>query len=172
MEKDTDVSGQKIRAFRAAVWKYFHVSGRHNLPWRKTKDPYKILVSELMLQQTQVSRVLVKYAEFLKAFPTLESLARAPLGGVLKVWQGLGYNRRAKFLHQLAKVVVAESGGRLPRTETELLNLPGIGKATAAAILAFAFNQPVLYLETNVRSVFLHHFFTTPKLLRIRNYYH
>jgi A/G-specific adenine glycosylase len=159
MEKDTNVSGQKIRAFRAVVWKYFRVSGRHNLPWRKTKDPYKILVSELMLQQTQVQRVLPKYSQFLKLFPTIKTLAAAPLSEVLKAWQGLGYNRRAKFLHQLAQEVMQNHQGKLPRAEVELVELPGIGKATAAALAAFAFNKPTTYLETNVRSVFIHYFF-------------
>lgn len=129
------------------------------MPWRKTKDPYKILVSELMLQQTQVQRVLPKYSQFLKLFPTIKILAAAPLGEVLKAWQGLGYNRRAKFLHQLAQEVTKNHQGKLPRTEAELVSLPGIGKATAAALVAFAFNKPTAYLETNVRSVFLHHFF-------------
>lgn len=145
------------------VWEHFHTFGRHSLPWRKTKDAYKILVSELMLQQTQVQRVLPKYAEFLKRFPNTQALAAAPLGEVLKVWQGLGYNRRAKFLHQAAQEVVRSNGGRLPSTEAKLLLLPGIGKATASALMAFAFNKPTTYLETNVRSVYLHYFFRNTK---------
>lgn len=129
------------------------------MPWRKTKDPYKILVSELMLQQTQVQRVIPKYKLFLKQFPNMQVLAAAPLGEVLRAWQGLGYNRRAKFLHHLAQEVVKNYQGKLPRTESELVGLPGIGKATAAALMAFAYNKTTTYLETNVRSVFLHHFF-------------
>lgn len=148
-----------IGSLHRAVWNYYAAHSRSELPWRKTKDPYKILVSELMLQQTQVSRVIPKYEDFLMRFPTMQVLARAPLGEVLKAWQGLGYNRRAKYLHLAAKQVVAEHKGKLPRSEQLLIQLPGIGKATAAAILAFAFNKPVTYLETNVRSVFLHHFF-------------
>lgn len=150
---------KRIQALRRIVWDYYRKQGRHDLPWRKTKDPYKILVSEFMLQQTQVQRVLPKYAQFIVTFPNFKKLAAAPLGEVLNVWQGLGYNRRAKFLHQLAHVVVKNYQGKLPQTEGELVALPGIGKATAAALLAFAYNKPTTYLETNVRSVFLHHFF-------------
>lgn len=150
---------KRIQALRRIVWGYYQKHGRHNLPWRKTRDPYKILVSELMLQQTQVQRVLPKYSQFLKLFPTIKTLAAAPLSEVLKAWQGLGYNRRAKFLHQLAQEVMQNHQGKLPRAEVELVELPGIGKATAAALAAFAFNKPTTYLETNVRSVFIHYFF-------------
>lgn len=139
--------------------KFYEKEGRQKLPWRLTSDPYKILVSELMLQQTQVDRVLPKYREFLRAFPTIGSLAKAPLSQVLFHWQGLGYNRRAKFLHEAAKVVVKEYGGKLP-TEPELLQkLPGIGPYTARAVAAFAFNQPVVFIETNIRTVYFHHHF-------------
>ncbi len=150
---------KRITELRRAVWAHYRKNGRHDLPWRKTKDPYRILVSELMLQQTQVARVIPKYRAFLKLFPTLRVLARVPLAEVLKVWQGLGYNRRAKFLHQLAQVVTKEHRGALPQGEKELQRLPGIGPATAAAIRAFAFDLPGAYVETNVRAVFLHHFF-------------
>jgi len=117
------------------------------------------MVSEFMLQQTQVSRVIPKYREFLQRFPTIETLAPAPLGSVLRTWNGLGYNRRAKFLHQTAGVVVREHKGRFPETIDELTKLPGIGSNTAGAILAYAFNQPVVFIETNIRTVFIHHFF-------------
>lgn len=150
---------RNIAQFRNIVWDYYRKQGRCDLPWRKTRNPYKILVSELMLQQTQVQRVLPKYSQFLKLFPTIKILAAAHLSEVLKAWQGLGYNRRAKFLHQLAQEVTKNHQGKLPRTEVELVRLPGIGKATAAALAAFSFNKPTTYLETNVRSVFLHHFF-------------
>jgi A/G-specific adenine glycosylase len=153
------VTTAQVRAFRALVWKHYRAQGRHTLPWRKTKDPYKVLVSEIMLQQTQVSRVLPQYTEFLKVFPNVRSLATAPLAEVLKAWQGLGYNRRAKFLHELAKEVISKYQGKLPRTEVELTKLPGIGKATASAIMAFAYNARTTYLETNVRSAFLYYFF-------------
>lgn len=153
------VSSKDMVIFQKTVRAFYTKQGRFSLPWRKTKDPYRILVSELMLQQTQVGRVVVKYEEFLKRFPTMESLARSPLSDVLRAWQGLGYNRRAKFLHLLAKEVVKDYKGKLPSSEEKLLQLPGIGRATASALMAFAFNRPTVYLETNVRSVFLHHFF-------------
>lgn len=112
-----------------------------------------------MLQQTQVSRVTIKYKEFLKAFPTLESLAKAPLGRVLTVWQGLGYNRRAKYLHNFAKEVVEKHTGKIPKDYVTLLSLPGIGKGTAGSLSAFAFNLPVTFIETNIRRVYIHQFF-------------
>jgi A/G-specific adenine glycosylase len=116
-----------------------------------------------MLQQTQVSRVLIKYKEFLKAFPTIEKLAVAPLPSVLKIWQGLGYNRRALFLHRTARAAMLYHSSKLPRSYGELIELPGVGPATAAGILNFAFNIPTVYLETNVRSVYLHFFFPNQK---------
>lgn len=112
-----------------------------------------------MLQQTQVSRVLIKYNSFLKKFPTFEALAKAPLSGVLKEWQGLGYNRRAKFLHQTAKAVVGEYKGKFPKDPAVMETLPGVGHYTARAIAAFAFNIPVVCIETNIRTVFTHFYF-------------
>jgi len=129
------------------------------MPWRETRNPYRILVSELMLQQTQVARVLEKYREFIALFPDAAALAKAPLRSVLKVWQGLGYNRRALALQQIARALVAQHKGKVPSSLDDLVRLPGIGKATASAILAFAFNQPVVFIETNVRTVFIHFFF-------------
>ena len=143
---------------RNAVWGYWKKYGRHDLPWRKTKDPYKILVSEVMLQQTQVSRVEGKYREFLESFPTLRALAKTPLQGVLKVWSGLGYNRRAKFLHDSAKEIMRKYNGKFPTFYSELIELPGIGDYTAKAVRVFAFNQPEVLIETNIRTVFFHHF--------------
>lgn len=139
--------------------KYFKQHGRHDLPWRQTDDPYKITVSEIMLQQTQVSRVLEKYKEFLGTFPTVRALAKASLAEVLRVWSGLGYNRRAKFLHQMAQVIVSDHKAKFPETIEGLQSLPGIGPYTAGAIYAFAYNKPVPVIETNIRSVYLHHFF-------------
>ena len=129
------------------------------MPWRETGDPYRIAISEVMLQQTQVDRVRPKYAAFLAAFPDFAALARAPLPEVLAAWQGLGYNRRALALSRLARTVIAEHGGRLPREPEALRRLPGIGPATAASIAAFAFGVPTVFVETNVRRVFLHEFF-------------
>jgi len=128
--------------------------------WRRTHDPYAVLVSEVMLQQTQVARVERRYDEWLADFPTLEALAAAPLEAVLESWQGLGYNRRAIALKRAAEQVVADTTGAtlatLPAEEFALRALPGVGPATAAGVLAFAFGQPAVYLETNVRTVFLH----------------
>ncbi len=136
---------------------------RRDLPWRKNKNPYRVLVSEIMLQQTQVPRVIEKYNAWLKKFPGFESLAKAPVSEVIKEWQGLGYNRRGLFLKKAAETVVSQYEGKLPQTEEELVKLPGIGKATAASIIAFAFNKPTVFIETNVRSVYLHFFFHDQK---------
>ncbi|MGC1177379.1 MAG: hypothetical protein WA843_04890 [Candidatus Saccharimonadales bacterium] len=151
-------------AFQSTVRDYYHDHGRHDLPWRVAEpdggfDPYKIMVSELMLQQTQVARVIPKYHEFLRRFPTVFSLAEAPLGEVLRVWNGLGYNRRAKFLWQSAQQIVSDHKGTFPQTTPELVKLPGVGANTASAILAYAFNQPAAFIETNIRTVYIHHFF-------------
>lgn len=150
---------KEIQAFQAQIWAFYEHSGRHNLPWRKTKNAYKILVSEVMLQQTQVSRVLEKYPEFLREFPTIRALAEAPLTHVLTVWQGMGYNRRALALKRLAGEVTVKHNGKIPRRRDELEALPGIGAYTAGAIRAFAFNEPEVFIETNIRRIFLHHFF-------------
>jgi A/G-specific adenine glycosylase len=144
--------------FRKTVYGYY---ARHKRPmaWRNTRDPYRIIVSEIMLQQTQVPRVREKYAEFILAFPTLRRLAEAPLADVLKVWQGLGYNRRALYLKRLAEAVVRDYGGRVPRERELLQKLPGLGPATSASVCAFAFGAAHPFIETNIRSVFIHHFF-------------
>lgn len=153
-------------AFVAKVQKFYKENGRHTLPWRKTHDPYRILVSEIMLQQTQVVRVIPKYKAFIKTFPTVATLAEAPLGEVLTLWQGLGYNRRAKYLHICAKEIVKKYKGKFPRVVSELLLLPGIGPYTAAAVCAFAYNEPVVMIETNIRTVYLDHFFAGKKGIR------
>lgn len=128
-----------------------------DMPWRSDTRPYYVLVSELMLQQTQVDRVVPKFQQFVLAFPDEQVLARATLADVLRHWQGLGYNRRAKFLHDAAKQIVAQ--GFFPDDEQGLTTLPGIGKNTAGAIMAYAFNQPTFFIETNIRAVYIHHFF-------------
>lgn len=151
-------AGQEIAAFREVVLGYYREHGR-DLPWRRTTDPYAVLVSEVMLQQTQVPRVVPKFEAFMARFPTVDSLAESPLADVLALWSGLGYNRRAKSLKAAAEMIVAEHGGRVPDTVEGLTSLPGIGFATAAQVLAFAFGVGVPFLETNVRSVVLHHFF-------------
>ena len=123
----------------------------------KTRDPYRILVSEFMLQQTQVERVIHFYKKFLRTFPSVEALARAPFRTVLSHWQGLGYNRRAKCLHAAAKRIDAEFGGTVPHSVDALKSLSGVGPYTARAVAAFAFNAPEVFIETNIRTVFLHH---------------
>jgi A/G-specific adenine glycosylase len=128
-----------------------------DMPWREDTRPYYVLVSELMLQQTQVARVVPKFEAFIDAFPSEKELASASLANVLIHWQGLGYNRRAKFLHEAAKDIVAR--GTFPDTREDLLKLPGVGKNTAGAILAYSFNQPCIFIETNIRTVYIHHFF-------------
>lgn len=147
-----------IALFRDLILSYYRAHGR-DLPWRHTTDPYRILVSEIMLQQTQVERVAVKYPEFLDRFPDFKSLARARRSEVLLAWQGMGYNRRAIALQETARRVTEEYGGRLPADVETLATFPGIGKATAAAISAYAFNMQVAYIETNIRRIFIHFFF-------------
>lgn len=152
------LSQKRIQSFQSKVYDFFRKYQRR-LPWRSTRNPYHILVSEIMLQQTQVSRVLVKYQPFLRKFPSFKALSRAPLRDVLQAWQGLGYNRRAMALQRCAQTVVHEFNGKLPRDPKALVKLPGIGQATAGAIVAFAFNKPVAFIETNIRTVFIHFFF-------------
>lgn len=135
------------------------------MPWRVSTEPYFVLVSELMLQQTQVDRVIPKFHLFMMAFPTIEALATSPLADVLMVWSGLGYNRRAKFLHEAAKKVVGEFRGIIPDTFEELVSLPGVGPNTAGAILAYSFNKPVVFIETNIRTVYFHHLFDDTALI-------
>lgn len=153
------LSSSTIRKFQNTVWHHYRQHGRHDLPWRKTSRSYFILVSEVMLQQTQVNRVIPKYKEFIKTFPTITSLGESPLGEVIRVWQGLGYNRRAMFLKNTARIIVRKYHGRIPRSLDKLRMLPGLGHATASAIMAFAFHQPVYFVETNIRTVYIHHFF-------------
>ncbi|MBC7581578.1 A/G-specific adenine glycosylase [Aeromicrobium sp.] len=156
---------QQIHDFQAVVWQNYHESGRHDLPWRQPEpagefSPYKILVSELMLQQTQVARVIPKFEQFMELFPTVEELANSSLAAVLTAWSGLGYNRRAKFLHQAAKMISRQFGGIFPEDLPGLTLLPGVGKNTAGAITAYAYNQPTTFIETNIRTVYFYHFMT------------
>jgi A/G-specific adenine glycosylase len=151
-------------AFNKAIWAHYRKAGR-DLPWRKTRDPYAIFVSEIMLQQTRVGRVEAFYGKFLKQFPDFRSLATAKNKDVLLAWQGLGYNRRALALQHAAKIIVRDFGGKLPRNRAALESLPGIGKGTSGSLLAFAFNKPEIFIETNIRRVFIHFFFpNAPKV--------
>ena len=144
--------------FQELIWQKGNELFR-DMPWRENTDPYFVLVSELMLQQTQVDRVIPKFNAFISRFPTVSDLARASLGDVLSLWSGLGYNRRAKFLHEAAKKVVAEYGGIVPNTTESLVQLPGVGPNTAGAIMAYSYNQPIVFIETNIRTVYFYHFF-------------
>ncbi|MGE5174661.1 MAG: winged helix-turn-helix transcriptional regulator [Betaproteobacteria bacterium] len=147
----------QVYAFQKKIYDFYEAEGR-DLPWRKRPTHYRVLVSEIMLQQTQVDRVTEKYREFLTAFPDFSSLAKAPLPKLLRVWQGMGYNRRALALKALAQQVIGTHRGKLPSDPKELIELPGIGKYTAGAIAAFAFNRPVVFMDTNIRRVFIHEF--------------
>jgi len=144
--------------FKKTVWDYYHSHFRA-MPWRSDTNPYYVMVSELMLQQTQVQRVLVKFDEFITCFPTIETLSNATLSQVLETWIGLGYNRRAKFLKQSADVIVNDFKCQFPKTIEEWIKLPGFGKNTASAVLAYSQNEPLIFIETNIRTVFIYHFF-------------
>lgn len=147
-----------IPEFQELVLSRYRNLGR-KFPWRETTDPYAILVSEIMLQQTQVKRVAEKFPQFLAAFPDFPTLAEVPLADVLAQWQGMGYNRRAIALQKCARRVMEDYDGNLPADPDILSTFPGIGKATASSICAFAFNSPVIFIETNIRRVFIHCFF-------------
>jgi A/G-specific adenine glycosylase len=147
-----------VRAFQKIIYDHYRKHAR-NFPWRATDNPYHILVSEIMLQQTQTKRVTEQYEQFITAFPGFSALAEAPLRPILQAWEGLGYNRRAIALKKIAEIVMSTYNGILPADPEELMALPGIGRASASAIAAFAFNKPAVFIETNIRSVFIHFFF-------------
>lgn len=153
-----DLTEKEIQNFQETILTHYRKNSRR-MPWRETFDPYKIMVSEFMLQQTQVSRVLPKYLEWMEKFPSLESLAKAPLSDVLITWSGLGYNRRAKFLWETAKILFFEKNGFFPSEATELEKLPGIGPYTARAILCFSQKRAEVFIETNIRSLYIFYFF-------------
>lgn len=148
----------EITNFKNLIWNFYRIQGRQ-FPWRNIDNPYHVVISEIMLQQTQTYRVEPKYNAFIAALPTVHDLAQAELRTVLSLWQGLGYNRRGKFLHDMAKIVVQQHNGIIPDSPEMLAQLPGIGKATAGSISAFAFNKPTVFIETNIRTVFIHYFF-------------
>ena len=144
--------------FIKTVWEYYKKNKRP-MPWRNDVSPYSIFVSEVMLQQTRVSRVLIKYSHFINIFPSFQFLAESQISDILSAWQGMGYNRRALYLKAAARIVCTEYSGHLPEDPTLLDKLPGIGRSTACSIAAFAFNKPVIFIETNIRRVFIHHYF-------------
>lgn len=148
----------KTTEFKTMLYDWYKKNGRKNLPWRKTTDPYCIFISELMLQQTQVERVIEKYELFIKKFPTPGSLAKAEIKTVLMLWQGLGYNRRAVFAQRACQEVVEKYKGIFPKELDELVALSGIGPYTARAIRVFAYNKSELVIETNIRTVIIHYF--------------
>lgn len=152
-------SSKEVQAFRNKLRRWYRAHGRHDLPWRQTTDPYRILVSECMLQQTQVSRVVPKYGAFLERFPTTEALRDASTADVLLLWQGLGYNRRALALKRAAETIVREHAGVFPHDVRALEKLPGVGPYTARAVLVFAYNEPEVLVETNIRTVMYEYFF-------------
>jgi len=148
-----------IKLFQEFIWDFYQGHGRVFV-WRNVDDPYKILISEIMLQQTQTYRVEQKYEQFIAELSSFEVLAQVPLRIVLGLWQGLGYNRRALYLQQIAQKVMSEYNGQFPVDLTILKTFPGIGRATAGSICAFAFNIPTVFIETNIRVVFIHSFFS------------
>ena len=163
--KSEGMSPGTIGHFRKIVRAYYKKHKRP-MPWRNITNHYRIFISEVMLQQTQVDRVRTKYAEFTGRFPDFASLASAPLRDVLSIWQGLGYNRRALFLKQSAEIIQKQYNGRIPERPDELATLPGIGHATASSIYVFAFNRPCTFIETNIRTVYIHYFYPEKDTVR------
>jgi A/G-specific adenine glycosylase len=148
----------KVSSFSSKLIQWQKDNGRHHLPWQNTRDPYAIWLSEIMLQQTQVSTVIRYYLRFLQHFPNIENLASASLDNVLAQWSGLGYYSRARNLHQTAKLVVSDHNGIFPRDYQSILRLPGIGRSTAAAIAVFAYGERSAILDGNVKRVFARYF--------------
>jgi len=160
------ISKKQVISFQKYILGWYEQNQR-DLPWRKTRDPYNILVSEVMSQQTQLYRVIPKYEAWIERLPTVQKLARAKVSDVLHFWSGLGYNRRALNLKKTAEVIDKKYNGKFPVTENELLSLPGIGQYTARAVLCFAFDQQIAVVDTNVRKVIWTQF---KKELGIKNY--
>ena len=150
--------------FQELVWQKADELYR-DMPWRRDTRPYYVLVSEIMLQQTQVDRVVPKFEAFIEAFPDVPSLVAASLADVLKLWSGLGYNRRAKFLHEAARKINTDYNGVFPDTLEGLISLPGVGVNTAGAIMTYSFNSAIPFIETNVRTVYFYHFFEDAALV-------
>jgi A/G-specific adenine glycosylase len=158
--KAKGITSYSVRRFRTIIYRFYKQNTRDSLPWRQTDNPYNILVSEIMLQQTQIERVLKKYPVFIKRYPDFGALAKASPGSLYRVWQGMGYNRRALALKEIAsKIVRSPYNGRLPSNVEELMELPFIGQSSAGAVSAFAFHKPSVFIETNIRRVVIHFFF-------------
>lgn len=163
------IATKKKTEFQERIFAWWEKNKR-DLPWRHTHNPYNILISEVMLQQTQVSRALPKYREFIREFPTVTSLAESPLATILRVWKGMGYNRRAKYLQKTAQTIITRFHGEFPSNEPDLLDLPGVGLYTARAIQVFAWKRDVAMVDTNVRQILVHYFFNdvpqSPKIIQ------
>ncbi len=158
MYKKEGLTQEVIRTFQNIIYSYFK-QYRRDFPFRNEINPYNVIISEIMLQQTQTNRVVEKFQQFIQKFPDFQSLASAPLNDVLKVWQGLGYNRRAVALKRIAERVVNEFDGVLPADIDILKSFPQIGHNTASSIVAFAFNMPTFFIEVNIRRVYIYYFF-------------
>jgi A/G-specific adenine glycosylase len=156
--KKEGLSQKVVRTFQNIIYSYFKQYGRE-FPFRKEISPYNVVISEMMLQQTQTNRVAEKFQQFIRAFPDFQALANAPLNEVLKIWQGLGYNRRAIALKTIAEKITSEFGGVLPADVEVLKTFPQIGHNTASSIVAFAFNIPTFFVEVNIRRVYIYFFF-------------
>lgn len=152
------LSKEEISGFQKRIFDYYR-RHRRDFPWRNTTNPYYIFISEVMLQQTQTTRVKVKYPEFIRAFPTFKKLAVARLRDILQVWSGMGYNRRGKYLKEAARIIVGKHKGLVPKTVVEVDAFPGIGTTTAGSIVCFSYNLPTVFIETNIRRAFIHFFF-------------
>ncbi|MFX1274771.1 MAG: winged helix-turn-helix transcriptional regulator [Promethearchaeota archaeon] len=162
--QENGLDSQVISSFQKIIYSYFKQNGR-DFPFRNDTTPYNVLISEMMLQQTQTGRVSEKYLEFKKKFPDFKTLASAPLEDVLKIWQGLGYNRRAIALKKIAEIIIEDYDGKLPEKVEILKKFPQIGHNTASSIIAFVFNKPVVFIETNIRRVYIYFFFPKKKTI-------
>jgi len=148
-----------ISNFQEFIFSWWQTN-RRDFPWRHTRDPYRITVSEIMLQQTQADRVVLKYTEFLAAYPTVSKLAACPKADVLRIWKGLGYNRRALYLYNIAKIITKVHHNKFPFTEQQLIKLPGVGRYTARATMVFAYGIDVAMVDTNIRKILTHFFYS------------
>jgi len=156
--KENGLTPRVIELFQKIIFDYYK-NHKRNFPFREDITPYNVLISEIMLQQTQTGRVSEKFLKFTEKFPDFLSLSRAPLEEILKEWQGLGYNRRALALKKIAEIVINDYNGQLPESIEELKLFPQIGHNTASSILTFAFNKPMVFIETNIRRVYIYFFF-------------
>ncbi|MFC1626754.1 Fe-S cluster assembly protein HesB [Patescibacteria group bacterium] len=152
------ISNKQIQVFQSKIFDWW-VDHKRDLPWRDTHDPYYIFVSEMMLQQTQVSRVIEKYQYFIRKYPLITDIAMVSLGDVIKEWQGLGYNRRAKYLKETCTKVVHSYNGIFPKDEDILCTLPGVGTYTARAIMVFSYKIDIAMIDTNIRQIITHYFY-------------